>query len=181
MAVWLKIELGVSQRRKRNTLTQQDETRLTSEDIGCFKRGCLIALALAVLLFFYRQHAYVLLKPNVENSAKWSAQSIFSYRMTVGITALIPFQGESLITVHGGRIVAGTNPMCPTCKPSAYQSYTIGSLFGRAWSCSLFFPWLQCSITYDAQYGYPSEIIVDCPIPDACYEDIRVVDISPIP
>ena len=85
------------------------------------------------------------------------------------------------MTVQGGQIVSGQNPLCNGCPLEVYRPVTIEGMFASAWPCSFFFPVLLCSFEYDPSYGYPKKVTIDCPIPDACFDAIRVTEVKLTP
>jgi hypothetical protein len=44
-----------------------------------------------------------------------------------------------------------------------------------------FFSLFICSFGYDPFYGYPSRVVMNCPLPDACYTSVEVRDLIILP
>jgi hypothetical protein len=154
--------------------------RSRSQKPNGFKGGCLALLALPAIIYFF--HAIFLIAPNMVNHVKWRLRGSTNYSYSVMKSGLLPpsIMGERRVSVEGGEVVQVTNVYL--AKPGyAADIETIEEMFNGVYICSLFFPLTRCSYQYDSFYGYPSEMIADCPIPDACYTGTFIEDVKILP
>ena len=138
------------------------------------KRGC--AITFLILFAPYALNLEGLLISSFLRQTWWRIFGETDYTLVISETSFGWTSGESILTVrqnevvavdHNGRSVAAD-------QLQDWNSHTIDSQFGQIIGCALLFPLLTCSVHYDLRLGYPSELVINCPIPDACYTAYRV-------
>ena len=140
------------------------------------RRGCL--LLLSPFIAIYVVHALFLIIPNNPNQVRWHNRGSTDYTFTVTKSGLLPLdilQGR-IVVVRAGVVESVANVSLAEPVYTA-DIETINEMFDGVYSCSLLFPLLGCSYKYDAELGYPAEITVNCPIPDACYTHTSIKDL----
>jgi hypothetical protein len=144
---------------------------------SCLPNGCLVIVV--IILAPYILNAIYILGGSFINQAKWQRRGSSSYTVTVNMTALSPLMGSNTITVIDGKVIAVKSSW--TDANSYLQSFdeiTIERMFSDAKGCALYFPLLWCSFEYDTFYGYPKKVMIDCPMPDACFTRLWVDDLE---
>jgi Family of unknown function (DUF6174) len=120
--------------------------------------------------------------PNGVNRVKWLLRGSANYQFTISKSGLLPpdIQMGRNVVVKNSKIAAVSNV---SLSEPVYTSdiETIEAMFNGVYFCSLFFPLFICSFDYDPYYGYPSNVVVNCPIPDACFTGIEVRDVVILP
>jgi hypothetical protein len=153
-------------------MNQEAYNRLNSDSqskkpIG-FRRGCLMLLIPLIVIYFTQ--AIFLFAPNTINQVKWRIRGSANYEFTVSKIGLLPpdIQIGRNVVVKDGRIASVSNV---SLREPVYSSdiETIQEMLNGVYICALLFPLITCSYKYDSFRGYPIDIKVDCPIPDACY------------
>lgn len=151
----------------------------SQKSIGC-RQSCVI-LFLPMLLL-YLSYGVFLIVPNGVNRIKWLIRGSANYQFTISKYGLLPpdIQIGRKVVVKNGEIATVSNV---SLNEPVYVSDigTIETMFNNVYSCSLFFPLFICSFNYDSFYGYPASIVVNCPIPDACYTAVEVRDMVILP
>ncbi len=137
------------------------------QKLGCWPRGCLIVVA--IFIAPYVLNAVYLLGESAINQMKWQRRGSSSYIATVSMTALSPLAGTNTITVQDGKVVAVQSSWREAnTYLHNFDALTIETMFSNVKDCAINFPLVWCSFEYDAYYGYPKKVMIDCPIPDAC-------------
>jgi hypothetical protein len=142
--------------------------------------GCLTTVIIIIGPYFL--HAVYRLGGSLINQTKWQQNGSSSYTATVevSIPSSAPINGVNKITVVGGKIVDVESTTWPEASnyPHAFDQITVARLFSRTKDCMLWFPVVLCSFEYDAEYGYPKEVIVDCPFPVSCKAHFRIQELE---
>jgi len=55
---------------------------------------------------------------------------------------------------------------------------SVEGIFNSVYSCAFSFPLSVCSFKYEPTLGYPTEITINCPIPDACYSKTLISNLE---
>ena len=142
-----------------------------------FRNGCLFLLGLFFVPYIF--NALILSSGNMFNRVKWQMCGSSSYTATVELTALTPFTGPNKILVKDGKLIAAANSSSVnftknTNLDESFDEMTVESMFSEVKNCIIFFPLLTCTFRYDSNFGYPEEVEINCPIPDACYTHLWV-------
>jgi hypothetical protein len=100
-----------------------------------------------------------------------------NYKFTVSKAGFLPpeFRIGRNVVVKDGEIILVSNV---SQSEPVYSSdiETIQEMLNGVYFCSLLFPIINCSYKYDKFFGFPYEITVNCPIPDACYTSVFISD-----
>lgn len=148
-----------------------------------YRRRVLLAASVVVLVFLLPSLinlSYIgwLLGNNIVHQYEWEKKGSPSYVITADEVSLRDTAGVSVSTVKNGvseSVVIGKN------QYPGDEIYTIDRLFRWADWCVSKYPGLICTISYDAQFGYPTYVKVDCTEPpDACmdaYLTITVLEV----
>ena len=161
------------------TRREQTQTPIKVRKFGCLPRGCVTVIGIVIAL--YLLNAIYLLGGSLINQSKWQRRGSTSYTATVNMVALSPASGTSTITVKNGSIVA-VQSSWPDMNQylNAFDIVTIERMFSTVKPCTIYFPFVWCSFRYDAYYGYPKKVTIDCPIPDACLIHYQVEEFEVI-
>ena len=145
------------------------------------KRGgpsCLVA-GLLILLAPYLLNLFVVFTPALANWVKWKQRGWSDYTIRLRNTSFGPLAGESTIRVASGEVESVVHLGISVDRLDSWSDYTVEGMFRSLGRCVVIFPIVSCSIRYDAEYGFPRKLLVNCPIPDACFEEISVLDVHP--
>ena len=134
--------------------------------------GCCVA-AIGLLLLPYLLNFMFVMGRSMYNRVKWNRNGSSSYAIEVSNSSFDVIAGDSVIFVEDGEIVAIDHNMCEPCNQDDFRFWerlTIEGMFDSSWRCVVLFPIISCSIDYEKDYGFPSDILMNCPLPDACYD-----------
>jgi hypothetical protein len=147
---------------------------------GYLLTGCLATVIITIGP--YCLHTVYRLGGSLINQTKWQQNGSSSYTATVevSIPSSAPINGVNKITVVGGKIVDVESMIWPEASnyPHAFDQITVESLFSRTKDCMLWFPVVLCSLAYDPEYGYPKEVIIDCPFHVNCKAYFRIQELE---
>lgn len=153
-----------------NSVTPPQQNR------GC-KRGCLMLL-LPPLVIYLAYGVYIIPR-NLTNQIKWHLRGSQNYKFTVSEYGLLPpdIQIGRNVVVEDGEIIHVSNV---SAREPVYTEdiNSIDGMFAALYFYPLFFPLFVISVKYDPYYGFPSDITVNCPIPDACYTRILIKNVE---
>ena len=148
------------------------------------KRCCCIGfvIILAALLIPFLINAAFKVGNHLIYSARWRDKGSTSYTMIVDIGGMVPWNGQNVITVEDGKVVEVILPDGSQANDGQVETfqkkYTVEGLFSHTGSCVLNFPFLRCKFEYDKELGYPRTMMIFCPIPDACADSARVIEMQ---
>src|SRR5687767_1160054 len=138
--------------------------------LGYLLTGCLVTVT--IIVGPYILHAVYLLGGSLLNQTRWQQHGSSSYTATIEVStpSSAPINGVNKITVIDGKIADVESNTWPEASdfPHSFNQITVEGLFSRTKDCVLWFPVVLCTFEYDSTYGYPKEIIVDCPLPVSC-------------
>jgi hypothetical protein len=130
------------------------------------------------LLVIYLAYAVYLIPRNLVNQVKWYLRGSRDYSFTLSEYGLLPpdIQIGRNVVVKNGEVVPVSNI---SLREPVYTDdiNSIDAMFDAIYFYPLFFPLLICSVEYDPFYGYPSDMTVNCPIPDACYTVVEIKNV----
>lgn len=84
------------------------------------------------------------------------------------------------VVVKDGEIVSVSNVSLSEPVNSS-DIETFDKMLNAVYYCPLLFPLLVCSCKYDSSFGYLTEMTVNCPIPDVCYEKTVIENVEILP
>ena len=119
------------------------------------------------------------------NQDKWQGFEITDYQITTKLDDFSEISGTYKLDVKNGEVsqLTALHAYWPDAvhPPEDYYELTVDGLFQKAYSCVSHYLSYWCSIRFDPQYGYPTEIHINCDNADICAEDVTVLDMKLLP
>ncbi len=138
---------------------------------GCTTCAIVGVVLLGIPLLFC---LFIAAVPVIEYSAnqfKWSQLGSRNYTITIendAYAGVCPNTGKWTVTVRDGRVLPGQE---------ALEQYTVEGLFAQASRCILSSPFQSCSVQYDPNYGYPSQVSVTGSSPFGIVEHCTAIQV----
>jgi hypothetical protein len=117
--------------------------------------------------------------PSFVNQSKWATNGSSSYAITANDNVHNYYQGENIVTVKDGKVIAVKNARTVKVQDlKDYYRFTIDGLFSEIYTCAFLFPLNWCTNEYEPHYGYPTKLEINCPIDILCQTNITVTKVE---
>lgn len=146
-------------------------------------RSCLVAIGFFLLLYLLN-YAYHFTSSLIHEQT-WNDRGYDSY--TASFYQSFPGANwfPEVVKVRSGQVISRDWPNCSGAQCETFAQTTpstIQGMFELAKHCGILFPMVTCRTTYNANYGYPEQVLVDCWwLPDVCTTYHTVQDVRPLP